>query len=205
MPKAYIFDMDGVIVNSEPFHIKAELEVLHKHGYNPLPEELEKYTGTTPEFMFRDMIARHNLDTTVDEIEDEKDKLLLSLLEKHVEPIPGVIDLIKRLKTDGYKLAVASSSHRNFINFVLTTLEIKDVFDEIVSGQDVENGKPAPDIFLLAAEKLGATPNECIVIEDATHGIAAANAAGMTSIGYDTGRQDLSKANRVVMDMADVC
>ncbi len=202
--KAYIFDMDGVIANSEPVHVRTEKEVFRKHGLETTDEELASYTGVTPEFFFQDMIRKHNLDTTFDEIFEEKDKLLFDLCEKHLEPVPGVIDLIKKLKAEGRKLAVASSSHHNFINFVLTRFGIKDLFDVIVSGQDVENGKPAPDIFLLAASRLGIKPRDCTVIEDAEHGVHAANAAGMTSIGYDTGKQDLSKADRVVRSMGDV-
>ncbi len=108
---------------------------------------------------------------------------MLNLKEGEITPIPGVVELIHKLKEDGFKLAVASASIRPFIKRVLTELNIKQEFDVITSTQDVKRGKPEPDVFLLAAEKLGVKPEHCTVIEDGISRMIAAKKAGMKCIG----------------------
>jgi HAD superfamily hydrolase (TIGR01509 family) len=123
------------------------------------------------------------------------------------EVIPYIIDLMKDLHQNGMKLIIASSSPSEAIQEVLETLYIQEYFDGYVSGMMVENSKPAPDIFLLAAKHLSVEPSECIVIEDSYHGITAAVAANITSIGFinpNSGKQDLSKADMLVEGFDEV-
>lgn len=108
--------------------------------------------------------------------------LMVRAAQEGVDPIPGSLELIEELREAGFKLAVASSSIRAFIDTVLGTLDIRNRFDAIVSIEDVERGKPDPEIFLLAARRMGVKPIECFVIEDAISGIKAAKRAGMRSI-----------------------
>ncbi len=204
MIKAVIFDNDGVISDSEPWHVQSEILTMQKHGIALAPADLRRYTGGTAWDMFEDLIKRYGVDATVEELFRDKEKVLFDLLEKNLKPIHGVIELINRIHQKGLKLAIGSSGHKRLVEFTLNKFRIRDFFDAVVTGQDVAEGKPAPDIYLLAAEKLGMLPSECIVIEDATLGVRAAKAAGMKCIGYDTGKQDLSEADSIVASFEEV-
>jgi len=203
MIKAVIFDMDGVIVDSEPMHIEAEKQTLLKYGVKITTEELRTYTGTTAEFEFNDLIRKYKLNTTANTLFNEKEDILFRLLEERTEPTKGVIDLIKNLKQHGFKLGIATSGHRKLAHYYLDKLGIEPLFDTVVCAEDIARSKPDPEIFQKAAQRLDAEPTECIVIEDAKLGIEAAIKAGMKCIGYsnpNSGNQDLSKANWVVSD-----
>jgi len=205
MIEAVIFDMDGVIVDSEPMHIEAEKQILSAYGVKASTEELREYTGTTAEFEFTDLIRKHKLNTTVERLFHEKEKILFSLLEKKTKPMKGVIKLIRDLKQLGLKLAVASSGHRKLVNYFLQKLELADAFDSVVCAEDVTRSKPDPEIFLKAANSLEVNSAACIVIEDAKLGVEAAKSAGMKCIGYrnpNSGDQDLSKADFVIDDFS---
>jgi beta-phosphoglucomutase family hydrolase len=203
MIKAVIFDMDGVIVESEPIHVEAETQIMLKHGVRITAEELRGYTGTTAEFEFNDLIRKYKLNTTAETLFNEKEDILFKLLEEKTEPTKGVIDLIKKLKQQGFKLAVATSGHRKLAYYYLRKLGLETFFDTVVCAEDITRSKPDPEIFLKAAQRLGVEPFECIVIEDAKFGVEAAKKAGMKAVGYrnpSSGNQDLSKADWVVSD-----
>lgn len=203
--KAVIFDLDGVIVESENAHIEAERQVFLKHNLVISAEELHRYTGTTAKVMFTELIARYRLATTFEEINHQKEKILLKLLEQDAEPTRGVLSLIRELKRRDIRLAIGSSSTRKLIDYVLTKLNITSLFDCILAAEDVEHSKPNPEIFLKAATKLGVSPNLCLVIEDAKLGVEAAKSAGMKCIGYrnpHSGNQDLSKADITTDDFS---
>ncbi|HKZ95029.1 MAG TPA: HAD-IA family hydrolase [Candidatus Bathyarchaeia archaeon] len=205
MIKAVIFDMDGVIVDSEPMHIEAEKRILLKHGARVSTDELRTYTGTTAEFEFTDLIQKYRLNTTVDRLFREKEAILFKLLEKKTKPTKGVIRLIKSLKKCGLRLAIASSGHRKLVQYFLRKLKIARLFDSVVCAEDISRSKPDPEIFLKAARSLGLGPAECIVIEDSKLGVEAAKSAGMKCIAYrnpNSGNQDLSKADMVIDDFS---
>jgi HAD superfamily hydrolase (TIGR01509 family) len=135
----------------------------------------------------------------------EKEEILFRLLYQETRPTKGVIKLLQRLKKRGIKLAIGSSSHKRLITHVLERLNIKTLFDSIVSAEDITNSKPNPEIFLKSAEKLAVSPAECCVVEDAALGIEAAKRAGMKCIGYrnpNSGDQDLSKADISIDDFS---
>jgi len=203
--KAVIFDLDGVIVESENAHIEAERQVLLKHNLAISADELHGYTGTTAKVMFTELIMKYRLTTTFEEINHQKEKILLRLLEQDAEPTKGVISFIRELKRRDIKLAIGSSSTRKLIDYVLTKLNITSLFDCILAAEDVEHSKPNPEIFLRAATKLGVSANLCLVIEDAKLGVEAAKSAGMKCIGYrnpHSGNQDLSKADITTDDFS---
>ncbi len=203
MIKAVIFDMDGVIVDSEPIHIEAEKQTLLKYGVKITTEELRTYTGTTAEFEFNDIIRKYKLNTTAKTLFDEKEVIMFKLLEERTEPTKGVIDLIKNLKQQGFKLGIATSGHRKLAQYYLNRLGIESFFDTVVCAEDITRSKPDPEIFLKAAERLGVEPAQCVVVEDAKLGVEAATRAGMKCVGYrnpNSGNQDLSKADWVVSD-----
>jgi beta-phosphoglucomutase family hydrolase len=205
--KAVIFDMDGVIVESEDAHIKAEKQIMLKRGIKISSDELHEYTGSTAHFMFTQLREKHELKDSVEALETEKEELLLKLIQNDANPVKGVITLIKRLKLKRVKLAVASGSSRQIINYLLKKLEIAAMFDAIVGAEDVQQSKPAPDIFLAAAKRLSVEPEECVVIEDAYLGVRAAKKAGMKCVAYknpSSGNQDLSEADAIIYSFLEL-
>jgi beta-phosphoglucomutase family hydrolase len=203
--KAVIFDLDGVIAETEHAHIQAEKETMLKHGIKISEDELHQYTGTTAKQMFTDLIRRYQLKTTFDEIFNQKEEIMFKLLERGVEPTKGVIKLLNKLKRARIRLGIASSSHTRLIDYVLNELGIADMFDSIVGAEDITNSKPDPEIFLKCAKRLNMEAKECLVVEDSMLGVKAAKKAGMKCLGYrnpNSGNQDLSKADILTDDFS---
>ncbi|MEO9804597.1 MAG: HAD family phosphatase [Reichenbachiella sp.] len=207
MLEAVIFDMDGVIMDSEPIHYETEFEILKRFGVTEYPiEEHAKYVGMRTRDLWDGHITKYGLDATSEELTVEGDEAYIGALkENDFKPIAGLIDLLQRIKSGNIKMIVASSASRENIKLVLDKFAISDFFEGYVSSQDVKKTKPNPDIFLLAAKTLEVNPENCVVIEDAKHGVQAAVSAGMKCIGYrnqNSGNQDLSKAD-IILDSHD--
>jgi beta-phosphoglucomutase family hydrolase len=205
MIKAVIFDLDGVIAETEHAHIQAEKETMLKHGVKISEDELHKYTGTTAKQMFTELIRKYNLNVTFDEIFNEKEEIMFKLLEKEVEPTKGVIVLLLKLKQRRVKLGIGSSSHKRLIEYVLNKLNVTSLFDAVVGAEDIVNSKPNPEIFLTCAKRLHTQPEACLVVEDSKLGVEAAKKAGMKCLGYrnpNSGNQDLSKADIATSDFS---
>ena len=206
--KAVIFDMDGVIIDSEPIHFEVDIQTMKDFGCSISKEELNKYVGTTNEYMWTDIKNKYKLDKSVEEIINYRSEMVKrKVIESDLIPIEGIADLLKELKVKNIPAAIASSSPRDFIEVVVSKFQLEDYFSCIWSGEEVENGKPAPDIYVETAKKLGISPEECIVIEDSKNGVLAAKKAGMKCIGFkniNSGDQDLSKADCIVSSILDV-
>jgi beta-phosphoglucomutase family hydrolase len=203
--KAVIFDLDGVIVESESAHIEAEQQTFLKYGVRISSDELHKYTGTTAKLMFTELIRKYKLNATFEEIFRQKEAILFKLLEKDAEPTKGVITLLKKLKSKGIKLAIGSSSTKKQIKYVLSKLDIEHLFDSVIGEEDIVRSKPDPEIFLKAAAELDVNPSECLVVEDSELGVEAAKRAHMKCVGYinpNSGDQNLSKADTVTDDFS---
>jgi beta-phosphoglucomutase family hydrolase len=203
--KAVIFDLDGVIAETEHIHIQAEKETMLKHGIKISEDELHQYTGTTAKQMFTDLIRKYELAVTFEGIFNEKEEIMFKLLEKEVQPTKGVLELICKLKEMGIKLGIGSSSHKRLIEFVLKKLNIASLFDAVVGAEDIVNSKPNPEIFLTCAKRLHISPDACLVVEDSKLGVEAAKSAGMKCLGYrnpNSGNQDLSKADFATSDFS---
>ena len=203
MIRAAIFDMDGVIAETEYVHIEAEKQTMLKYGIRISEDDLHEYTGTTAKLMFTKLIRKYDLDTTFEEMFRVKEKVLFELLEEGVQPTKGVVDLLLELRKRKVKLAVASSSHRKMIEYVLKKLEITDFLDSVVGAEDIKRSKPDPEIFQISAKRLKVKAEECLVVEDSKLGVEAAKRAGMKCLGYvnpSSGKQDLSKADLVTDD-----
>jgi beta-phosphoglucomutase family hydrolase len=201
--KCVIFDMDGVIVDSEPLHQTAEKKVFRYAGVEVQDSLHHSFVGTSDLAMWTKIVALFQLPYTAKELMDLKQQFYTELLEntKQIEPIAGVIELIHHLNQRDFKLALASSSPHSQISFFLNRFNLSDFFDAKVSGEDVLNGKPNPDIFLKAAQLLGVQPENCLVIEDSSNGISAAKKATMKCIGFqnhNSGKQDLSNADAII-------
>lgn len=209
MLKLVIFDMDGVLIDSEPLHFEVEQKLFRDLGLTIPEAELHTFVGITSREMWTRIKHKYNLPHSIEELlAVEVASYERRLVEPGAaQPVLGVIDLIKELYHRDIKLAVASSAERTSVDIVLRLFELGDFFEVVVSGGDVPRSKPAPDIFLRAAELAGVQPSECIVIEDAQNGVAAARAAGMKCVGYSSsrsGKQDLSAATMVISDFAQI-
>lgn len=176
---AVIFDMDGVLVDSEPMHVDAMRELLRPYGIAYTDRENEEFFGFTDPEVFRVLRERHGLEPDARELTRRRAQLLVRLTRERTVPMPGVPDVPRRLGRLGYRLAVASSSALEVIEATLDVLGLAPVFETLVSGLEVGRGKPAPDVFLETARRLGLPPGACLVVEDSRNGLLAAKAAGM--------------------------
>lgn len=209
MFRAVIFDMDGVIIDSEPIYFKAGNELFKYLGLDVSEEEHHSYVGISSKDMWSDIRNKHKIDLSTEELVEMEMSIYIDYLlsKKDEEPIPGVVELIEDLYKNNVNLALASSSSIKSIKIVLDMFNLGKFFKTIVSGYEVENGKPAPDIFLYAAKRLGVRSGDCIVIEDSENGIEAAKSAGMKCIGFknlNSGKQDLSSADMVIDSFSQV-
>ncbi|MFW5823021.1 MAG: HAD family hydrolase, partial [Tangfeifania sp.] len=200
---AVIFDMDGVLVNSEPFYVEVEQTNFRQLGLTISEEEHQTYQGTATDRMWQLIKERHGIEHPVNKLVEMTNNLVtpyFSSLES-MNPMPGVKNLIEKLKEKKIPLALASSSYADVIEIILQKTGLKKYFDVVVSSQMTGASKPEPDIFLLAAKKLKAEPENCLVIEDSKNGIAAAKAAGMFCVAFagpGSELQDQSQADLIV-------
>ena len=207
MISAAIFDLDGVVVDSEPLHYLSEKEMLSKRGVNLRRSDIKEIVGRTEMEGIQYLKDRFGLKDSAKQLYEEKQRIYKRMLRKAVKPRPGLFNLLNSLEDEGMTLAIASSAPRENIDIVLKALGIEDKFRAVVSGDDVERGKPSPDIFLLAAQRIGIKPKNCLAIEDAQNGVEAAKRAGMTCIAVPnqfTQDQDFSRADAVVQGLEDI-
>lgn len=209
MLKGIIFDMDGVLINSEPFHYQVWKEALKKRGINLDYEIYKPCIGSTVQVLMQILHEHYGVDEKDDSLSLEVKNLKQEMIEKQGYPplIPYVKDMLERFHEAGYQMAVASSSPQEYIENVTSYWGISPYFQVLVSGEHVEHPKPAPDIFLKTADILGLLPEECLVIEDSENGCRAAKAAGMTCMAYynpDSGKQNLQTASVVVEGFEEI-
>jgi len=202
-PEAVIFDMDGVLVDSEPIHCEIERRLFSKLGI-AVPEETHRsYLGTATDFMYTDIKTRFDISFTISELMEIDEAFRCDYFDRTAVFIlnEGVLDLLKEIKLAGLKLAVATSSSPELVKIVLNRCEIASFFDAVVTASEAGKSKPEADVYLLAAHKIGVEPANCIVFEDSPNGISAAKGAGMPCIAFQTdsvGIKELSKADFVV-------
>lgn len=181
MLRAVIFDMDGLMIDTERLHHESFKTVLEQYGIKPVPntQGVIHISGISAEANWEHFKKQYGFNANTQDLTKAKNDTHLKLLQDKVEAMPGLLELLKNLKADGYKVGIASSSIRDHINLIVDRLGIANYFDAITSGEEVSNGKPTPDIFLKAATKLGTDPAQCLVLEDAMNGLHAGKAAGM--------------------------
>ena len=190
--KAVIWDMDGVIADTAPYHLKAWQEVFQKRGVTFTEENFRHSFGQRNDTIIRDILGESTSKTVIDAISRDKERKFRNTVRQNIKPLPGVIELIKSLAPHGFKLALASSAPIENIKLLTKSLVIDNCFHAVVSGSDVTEGKPSPQVFLLAAQRLGVEPRNCVVIEDAIAGITAAKRAGMYCLAVTNTHPNLS-------------
>ncbi len=184
MINTIIWDLDGCLSDTQKLHAKVDAEILARYNVKISPEEITaKYAGVRAEDFFQKLLDAKKADYNLDELLKEKWRKMEEYAKQKVTPIPGALTLMHKLRKIGFKQAVASSSTMKYIQIVLKGLKITSFFGAVASGEQVKHGKPSPDIFLLAAQKLSSPPECCVVIEDGRNGMLAAKRAGMKCIG----------------------
>jgi len=187
---AVIFDMDGVIIDSEPRHERAFMDVFEQMGYGQTHGiQFEHYLGRSDRAVWVDFIAKHNPKWTLDELTAWKQNHLIEIIRREQPIFDGLPELVAKVAAL-YPMAVASGSVHRVIEEVLAMKSLRRFFPVVVSVQDVAHGKPAPDIFLRAAALLGVEPTRCCVIEDSAAGVTAARAADVL-MAYHAGLEQL--------------
>jgi len=205
-PRGVLWDLDGTLVDTAEQHFAAWIEVFGPRGISLTPETFLGTFGRRSTDVLRDLVGEHLTDDEVFQIGADKEAHFRhQVLTGELAPLSGVADWLPRLRTSGWRQAIASSAPHANIQAVLDRLGLHDAFDAIVGEEDVQRGKPDPQVFLTAASKLGVSPQRAIVVEDAPAGVAAARAAGMRSIGV-AGSHPLAylDADIVVTSLADL-
>lgn len=208
MIRTIIFDMDGVIVDSEPTHQKMECEMFEELGLVISAKEHKDYIGTSSMDMWTKISRRHYLEKTPEQLLLYGRKKYWEALDNDRVPlVEGVLSLIAKLHTSKYNLQVASSATRPTVDKVLAHFNLGAFFNYRIGGNEVSLSKPNPEIFIKAAKLSGTKPSECLVIEDSANGVKAAKSAGMFCIAYanpGTGSQDLSYADAVISHLLEI-
>ena len=177
--RGLIFDMDGLLIDSEPVAAAALARFLRQHGHEIRPGTMEQTLGRRLPEAMTIVAEAYQLAVPVAELARTYDELRLAALRGNLRPMPGAAALLAFARGAGLRLALATSSLRSHADLSLAETELAGLFDAEATGDEVERGKPEPDIFLLAAARLGLPAAACVVLEDAPAGIAAAAAAGM--------------------------
>ncbi|MGB7567004.1 MAG: HAD family phosphatase [Chitinivibrionales bacterium] len=205
MLRAVIFDMDGVIIDSEPFHWEANKKIFAGLGIGVSFSDYKQYIGSSNTNMWADLKARFGLPQLVEDlVQLQVNGNIDFLRENKFGPIEGIPRLLSDLKKNTIAIGLASSSPSIAIDIVLKKFAVENYFSVTISGEDFKKSKPAPDIFLRTARLMHVLPAQCAVIEDSAHGISAARAAGMKAIGFankNSWGQDLSRADLIVDDI----
>ncbi len=198
--QAVIFDMDGVVTDSEPLYAAAVNAALAEEGISISREDHLAIMGSSIDYTWEWVIAKFNLDHGLDYWKARYDKAVLRLLSEGAEPMPGIYRLLDRLEEAGVKIGLATSSQRHWVEAGLGGPGLAGGFGSVASCEMARNAKPAPDLYLLAADGLGVPPEACLAIEDTPRGIQAAKAAGMVTIALRNEAMppmDLSAADHV--------
>ena len=194
--KAVIFDMDGVIFDTEKVYLDIWIEVFEKYGYKMTKELYVNVMGTGRKNVIKTFLENFGDDLPIEKMYEEKDNQLFYIIENQGIPLKeGVKELFSMLKEKNYKIALATSAKRERVEKQIKDKWLKESFDAIVCSDDVEKGKPSPDIFLKAAKKIDVEPENCFVVEDSPAGIKAAFSGGMKGIHVE----DLKAADEDIL------
>lgn len=180
--KAYIFDMDGTMIDNVPYHIKAWKEFSRKYGNELSERDIVGWMGMTNRAYQERILGRQVDDVESARMSEEKEVIYRELYRPHMQPAPGLIKLLDLATAKGVRLAVASGAPKDNINFILDGLDLRRYFPVLVDDSTYSRGKPDPECFLTAARMLGVEPKDCTVFEDAVKGVQAGKAAGMEVI-----------------------
>jgi HAD superfamily hydrolase (TIGR01509 family) len=204
--RAVVFDLDGLMFNTEELYQDVGGELLRRRGKVFTPELLDAMMGRPNRVALQIMIDWHTLADTVDVLIAETETVFVGILDTRLELMPGLADLLAALGRVGIPKAIATSSPRRFVTNVLSRFELEPQFAFVLTSEDVVEGKPHPEIYLTAARRLGVEPRAMLVLEDSQNGCRAAAAAGAITCAVPGGhsrQQDFSCATLVADTLAD--
>jgi HAD superfamily hydrolase (TIGR01509 family) len=203
--EAILFDMDGVLVDSEAYICQAGINMFAEKGYPVLAEDFLPFTGMGENRYLGGVAEKHKIPFELEKDKARTYEIYADLVRGKLSPLDGVHDFIGKCRKRGLKMAVASSADPVKVNINLEEIGLKrELFQAVVTGLDIEHKKPAPDIFLKAAKLMGADPERCLVVEDAISGVAAGKAAGARVLALTTSfsPDDLSGADWITSTLA---
>ena len=206
--KAVLFDMDGIVIDSEVYWEKIEKDFARLKGLKYTLAYHRDIMALSPPELAEILRKKYGLKESVEQIIAERDKMALEIYEKKAKLMPDFLNLIKKLRGK-YKIALVSSSPLEWINPILRRFRLKEYFDEIISAEEMSDGrgKPHPAIYFFAARRLKVRPKECVVFEDSVNGIRAAKAAGMFCVAvpgkWVKDRRGVGEADLIVSHLGD--
>jgi len=182
--RAVLWDMDGTLVDSEEFHWESWRRAMASEGVVISHQQFLASFGQRNDSILSRWLGPAATPERVEQIAEAKEELYRQLIRRHgISPLPGVEYWLHRLQREGWRQAIASSAPRANIDVVLAALSATDIFQGIISAEEVKHGKPDPEVYLAAASRVGAPPERCVVVEDVAAGVEGARRAGMKSIG----------------------
>jgi HAD superfamily hydrolase (TIGR01509 family) len=183
MIKGVLFDMDGVLVDSEPFICKAAILMFKELEADVLPEDFHPFVGMGENRYLGGVAEKYGLDVNIEQVKARTYEIYSTIVKNHLHPLPGAKEFVSECRKKGLKLALATSADKVKMEVNLVEIGLApETFQSIVTGEDVVNKKPFPDIYIKAARSLGLYPDECLVVEDAVSGIRSAKSAGCRSL-----------------------
>lgn len=209
MFKAIIFDMDGVIFDGEPIQSKSLEMLIRQYGKDPIfgKHGLIHPVGPAGDDVYIKIMKKHDIKDDIESFRNKRRKIYVKLLEKKLKPLPGFLELTKKFRKEGLKIALASNRTIEHVLIIIKNLGAEDLFDVITGPSNSIRRKPEPDISLETARSLGINPKHCLVLEDSETGVEAAYRAKMKVIAIPnkfTKHQDFSQAERVVNSLRDI-
>lgn len=204
---AVIFDMDGVICHTNPYHSLAFRDFFALRNLAPTEAEFAQHMfGKSNSYIFSHFFNRPVTGTELLELEEEKEGLFRKIYKDHIEPIAGIVEFITDLESHGVKLGVATSAPYANLDLILSKVPIRNKLGSILASEDVKKHKPDPEVYLTSAKNLGLTPAQCLVFEDSYSGISAALNAGMRVVGVLTSHtiEELPKCDLYINDYKEM-
>ncbi len=205
MIKALIFDMDGLMIDSERLYFQAEEDMAKQFGVQLREETLWKMMGTKPIEGLAIFVKDLQLPISAQEALDMRNKVMRKKLQTELEPMPGLFHILETF-FNRFKLAVCTGAQEEFLNIVVDSLKIRNKFDVLQSSDGIVKGKPEPEIYLKTCKKLRVNPQDCFVLEDSANGVTAGKKAGCTVIAIPseyTQSQDFTSADFIASDLRE--
>ncbi len=205
-PRAVVFDMDGLMFNTEDVYYQVGCELLRQRGYEFTKELSDAMMGRPPQPSFEVMIRWHSLGDTWQQLATESEKVFVELLDRRLAPMPGLLKLLDDLESARIPKAICTSSSRNVLGAVLSRMDMEPRFQFTLTAEDIVHGKPDPEIYLKAADRFGVPPDQMLVLEDSQTGCRSAAAAGAFTVavpGEHSRDQDFSMASLVIDSLGD--
>jgi beta-phosphoglucomutase family hydrolase len=202
-PKAFIFDMDGTLVDNMPYHSRAWLELFKSQGFHMEADEFLRCTaGKTNSEILRETVGKHLSEHEIQMLSNQKEECYRKIYRPNLKPAKGLLDFLQKVKAMDIPMAVATAAGSENIRFILGGLNIATFFEAVVGAEDIQKGKPDPEIFFKSAQELHVNPSACIVFEDSPNGVEAARRAGMKAVLITTSHQPEELGDQPALIMA---